>query len=86
MRLWVGEATKLCRRLERQVIRLSIGVVGGVERIRAVFEHGLREPEGGIHSVNVEVAEHGIGFPSAEQLDGLFVHVCAEECGGTSWA
>ena len=41
MRLWVGKATKVHWGLERQVIRLRFYVLGGIERVQAVIEHGL---------------------------------------------
>ena len=50
---------------------------------RPVFEHGLGETRLGIHRVDVEVAEHGVGFPTAKQLDGVLIHVGAEESSGS---
>ena len=37
-----------------------------------------------IASVHVEVSKHGVGFPSAEELDGVLIDVCAEESSGAS--
>ena len=33
--------------------------------------------------MDVEVAEHGVGFPTAKQLDGVLIHVGAEESSGS---
>ena len=84
MRLWVGEASDTRRSLNRQVIRLRLLSRRWFKGIRAVVEHGLGESEVGVHSMHVEVLKHGVGFPSAEELDGMLVDVCAEESGGAS--
>ena len=34
----------------------------------------------------MKVAEHGVGFPSPDELDRCFVDVCAEEGGGAAWS
>ena len=78
MRLWVGEASDTPRSLNRQVIRLKLVSRRWFKSIQAVVEHGLGKSEVGIHSVHVEVSKHGVGFPSAEELDGMLVDVCAE--------
>ena len=84
MRLWVGEASDTRRSLNRQVIRLRLLSRRWFKGIRAVVEHGLGKVAFGVHSVHVEVSKHGVGFPSAEELDGVFVDVCAEESSGAS--
>ena len=84
MRLWVGEVSYTRWSLNRQVIRLRLLSRRWFEGIRAVVEHGLGKAEVGIHSVHVEVSKHGVGFPLAEELDGVLVDVCAEESGGAS--
>ena len=40
----------------------------------------------GIHRKHMKVAEHGVGFPSPDELDRCFVDVCAEEGGGAAWS
>ena len=84
MRVWVGEASDTRRSLNRQVIRLRLLSRRWFKGIRAVVEHGLGKSEVGVHSMHVEVSKHGVGFPSAEELDGMLVDVCAEESSGAS--
>ena len=54
---------------------------------KTIVEHGLSESVlcVHVHSVDVEVAEHGIGFPTSKQeLDGLLVHVERRAVASTS--
>ena len=64
--------------------RRSIVVGEGSEGVGASGEHGLSEVVGVGESSDSEVAEHGVGLPAADELDGVGVDVGAEERGGAS--
>ena len=51
-----------------------------------MVEHELSEVVGCRGGLDAKATEHGVGFPSAEELDGVAVDTCAQECGGASWA
>jgi hypothetical protein len=55
-----------------------------VEDVRAALEHLLRidKLDGG--SLHAEVAEHGIGFPPAYELDGILVDTGTQESSGAT--
>ena len=56
----------------------------GVKGVGTMVEHllGIVELQGG--SLNAEVAEHGIGFPSAQELDGVLVNAGAQKSSGAA--
>ena len=53
-----------------------------VERVVAMREHALGKPLGDGLSVDAEVMEHRIRFPTPEELDGTRVDVSTEQRGG----
>ena len=50
-----------------------------VERVASVFEHFLGEIAANNMCLDAEVAEHGVGFPATEELDGVTIDVSTEE-------
>ena len=58
----------------------------GVEGVGTMVEHllGIVELQGG--SLNAKVAEHGVRFPSAQELDGILVNAGAQESSGATRA
>ena len=56
----------------------------GMECVGTMVQHllGIVELQGG--SLDAEVAEHGVRFPSAQELDGILVNAGAQKsCGAT---
>ena len=49
-----------------------------------MVQHLLRIVVGQHSGLDAKVAEHGIGFPSTEQLDGVFVYSCTQQGGCAS--
>lgn len=58
----------------------------GGEGVGAMVKHLLRKVVGVDVGLDAQVAEHGVGFPAAQQLDGVLVDVGAEESGGSAGA
>lgn len=86
MELMAAEGVDEVRRgLQRDgQARRSIVVGEGSEGVGASGEHGLSEVVGVGESSDSEVAEHGVGLPAADELDGVGVDVGAEERGGAA--
>ena len=62
-------------------------VVGtGGEGAGAVVKHVLGQMMRVGGGLNPQVAEHGIGLPSTEELDVVFVDTHTEEGSGSTWA
>ena len=55
-----------------------------VEGVVTVVQHALGVVVGQGGGLDAEVAEHGVGFPTAEQLDGVRVNASAEEGSGAA--
>ena len=72
------------RDLLRERIRVedAWGVDAGGKSVGAIVEHELGEVLGG--GLDAEVTEHGIGFPTAEELNVVLVNACTEEGSGAS--
>ena len=60
------------------------GIGAGGEGKGPIIQHELGIVVGG--GLNLQVAEHGVGFPAAKELDGVFVDPSTEEGGGTTGA
>ena len=58
----------------------------GMEGVGAMVQHLLSIVVGMRGGLDAQVAEHGIGFPSSEELDGVFVDASIEESSGTTRA
>ena len=64
-------------------IRGNEDVLG--EGVGAVVQHALGECMRLGEGLDSKVAEHGVGFPVAHKLDGVFVDTGTEEGGGPTW-
>ena len=53
--------------------------------VGAIVKHALGECMGLSHGLDTEASEHGIRFPAAQELNGVFVNLSAQEGGGTTW-
>ena len=54
--------------------------------VPSIGKHGLRAVvagDGGHHS---EAAEHRVGLPATDELDGFAINSSAEKCGSSAWA
>ena len=60
----------------------TVLVGSGVKCEVAAVEHSLRVVVGVSGGLDSEVAEHGVGLPSAEELDGVGVDIGAEQGSG----
>ena len=60
--------------------------VGGHKAVGAVVEHALGELLGVDGGLDLEVPEHGVRFPAAEEHDGIAVDVGTEEGRGPAGA
>ena len=56
------------------------------EGVAAVVQHALGEVGGNGVGLDAEVAEHGIRFPVAKELDGVLVNASTQEGRGTARA
>ena len=56
---------------------LSIGV-------GAIVKHALGECMGLCHGLDAEASKHGIRFPVAQELNGIFINLSAQEGGGAT--
>ena len=56
----------------------------GSKGVSSHFKHALGEVDRGSMSGNTKVAEHGIGFSAAKELDDVSIHVRAEKRSGAS--
>ena len=56
-------------------------VAPGLESEGAVLQHLLGTVAGGRRCLDAEVPEHGVGFPTTEEHDGVLVNVSTEEGG-----
>ena len=65
---------------------VAVVIVGAVEGVGAMVEHllGIVVQMGG--SLNAQVAEHSVGFPAAQEHDGVLVDTSTEQGGGTTGA
>ena len=61
-------------------------VLLGVEGVTAMIQHQLGEVGLDVGGLDAEVAKHGVGLPTAEELDGVRVHAGAEESGSAARA
>ena len=79
-----GEEGDRCFNGERLGVFRGAGVWG--KRVGPGVEHALREV--GVVGVggHTEVAEHGVGFPAAQELDGFGVDVSTEQGSGSAGA
>ena len=69
------------------LFRSDAGVVdSGGESVGAVVLHVLGNVRVVGEGLDAEVDEHGVGFPGAEQFDGVFVDVGAEQRRGAARA
>jgi len=71
------------RRLERKGHIMVVREGAGGEGVGAMVQHPLGEVVGVDVSLDAEVAEHGVGFPPAEEHDDVGVDVGAKEGGGS---
>ena len=72
------------RGLFGEAVRLGMDSRG--EGVVAMVEHALRKVAALDGGLNAEVAEHGVRFPAAEELDGVRIDAGAEEGGGPTWS
>ena len=72
------------RSLMRQGIARGGGEGRGIEGVRTMLEHFLREPIGNGTGVDAEVLKHCTGFPAAEELHGACINVSTEEGRGAA--
>ena len=70
--------------LLRKRMRFVVGTRG--EGVGAVVKHLLGQMMRVGGGLDLQVAEHGIGLPAAEELDVVFVDTCTEEGSGATWA
>ena len=57
-----------------------------MEGVGAMVEHQLGIVVGLSSGLDAQVAEHGVGFPTAEELDSVFVNSSTEKSGSSTWA
>ena len=71
------------------LLRQWLGVVSSVDilsvGVGAIVEHALGECMGLCHGLDAKASKHGIGFPAAQELNGIFVNLSTQEGGGTAW-
>ena len=56
------------------------------EGVGAMVQHLLGVVVGYRGGLDAEIAEHGVGFPATEELDGVLVNASAKEGGRSPWA
>ena len=59
-------------------------IVDGSEGVVPVLEHEGTEVVGDGCGLDVEVGEHGVGFPASKHLDVVTFHIGAEEVSGSA--
>ena len=73
-----------CFDRERELRLFFVGARG--EGVAAMVKHALGEVGGDSVGLDAEVAEHGIRFPAAKELDGILVDASAQEGRGSAGA
>ena len=66
--------------------RLDVLVDARSEGVVAMGEHGLSEVVGGEGRLDPKIAQHGVGLPAAQELDGVRIDVGAKEGRGAARA